>query len=158
MEPTYSPYDPPKSPVDDNNQELVNVIPASKWLRFFNFTIDYVAFLGLGLILGIMVAIFWGEEGVRVLESLPDIAIGVPVILVYYIFFESLTGRTLGKFITGTKVVNENGLKASFGQILGRSFSRLIPFEAFSFFGEEGRGWHDSIPKTYVIKTRGENV
>jgi uncharacterized RDD family membrane protein YckC len=27
----------------------------------------------------------------------------------------------------------------------------LIPFEQFSFFGEDGKGWHDSISKTYVV-------
>ena len=72
----------------------------------------------------------------------------------YYVILEGMTGRTLGKLITGTKVVNERGEPPSFGQILGRTFSRFIPFEVFSFLAEDGRGWHDSVPGTYVGSTR----
>ncbi len=35
-----------------------------------------------------------------------------------------------------------------------RSFSRLIPFEAFSFLGTPCRGWHDSISKNYVVDNK----
>jgi uncharacterized RDD family membrane protein YckC len=56
--------------------------------------------------------------------------------------------------ITGCKVVNEKGGRPSFGQILGRTFARLIPFEAFSFLGTTGRGLHDSVAKTFVVKCR----
>lgn len=74
--------------------------------------------------------------------------------LFYYVFFESLTGRTPGKLLTGTRVVDEQGQKPSFGQILGRSLARMLPFEPLSFFGAENRGWHDSLSKTYVVKSR----
>ena len=70
----------------------------------------------------------------------------------YYCFFEGIWGRTPGKFLIGTKVVDEEGDPPSFGQIVGRSACRLIPFEPFSFFG--ARGWHDSISHTYVVRTR----
>lgn len=72
--------------------------------------------------------------------------------MLYYIFFEGLWTRTPGKFVFGTIVVNEQGGRPSIGQIVGRTFSRFIPFEAFSCLGE--RGWHDSIPKTLVVMTR----
>lgn len=35
--------------------------------------------------------------------------------------------------------------------IVKRNFSRLIPFDAFSFIGDSSYGWHDSISKTYVV-------
>lgn len=154
MEHEPSPYEPPKSSIGAEVQKPLEVIPASKWLRFSNLLIDYVAFMFLAILVGFIVAILFGEEGIRYMESVPDIIIGTPIVLGYYIIFEALSGRTLGKLVTGTKVVNEAGLNASFGQILGRAFSRIIPFEAFSFLGREGRGWHDSIPKTYVVKCR----
>ena len=74
--------------------------------------------------------------------------------VVYYTVLEVISGRTLGKLLTGTKVVATNGSPASVGQILGRSLCRFIPFEAFSFFGGAGRpvGWHDSISKTRVVE------
>ena len=48
-------------------------------------------------------------------------------------------------------VVLEDGSLPSSTGYLKRSFSRMIPFEAFSFLGSEARGWHDTISKTYVV-------
>ena len=152
-EPT-NPYTPPSSSLGDGDHEPYKVVPAGKWLRFANLLIDYVGYIIFSAIIGISIALTFGETGIETIESIPDIVIGLPIILIYYIVLESTTGRTLGKFITGTRVVNAKGLSPTFGQIVGRSLSRLIPFEAFSFLGEKGRGWHDSIPNTYVIKTR----
>jgi len=45
-----------------------------------------------------------------------------------------------------------DGNKPSFGLILGRSLSRIIPFDALSFLGANAIGWHDTISKTRVIK------
>jgi uncharacterized RDD family membrane protein YckC len=59
--------------------------------------------------------------------------------LIYYVAQEALWSRTLGKLITGTKVVNEDGSKLTFGRALGRTLCRLIPFEPLSFLGGSGR-------------------
>ena len=56
---------------------------------------------------------------------------------------------TPGKCATNTVIVNEAGNRPNFGQILGRTFARLIPFDALSFFS--ARGWHDSLSGTYVV-------
>ena len=82
--------------------------------------------------------------------------VGFLIFFFYYIILEYTTGRTIAKFVTGTRVVTENGESPSLGQVIGRSFARYIPFEPFSFFGNKGYpiGWHDSLPKTRVIKTR----
>ena len=76
--------------------------------------------------------------------------------LIYYVTFETLTGRTLGKFITGTKVVDKNGEKPKFLTILIRTLCRFIPFEAFSFLGAGATGWHDQLSKTEVIENTTE--
>jgi uncharacterized RDD family membrane protein YckC len=68
----------------------------------------------------------------------------------YYLIQESVWSATPAKFITGTTVRDENGEKATFRQILGRTLSRLIPFDAWSFFG--WRGWHDRFSDTWVCK------
>ena len=60
-------------------------------------------------------------------------------------------GQSIGKMITGTIVVTEDGQKPSFGQILGRSFARIVPFEPFSFLGNDASGWHDKWSETKVI-------
>ncbi len=86
-----------------------------------------------------------------------EYAFGILVMLLYYTPLEALFGCTLGKLVTGTRVVNERGGKPSWGQALGRSFARLIPFEALSVLvASEGqvRGWHDALPRTWVVRKR----
>ena len=70
----------------------------------------------------------------------------------YYFILESLFGKTLGKVLTRTRVVDSCGDRPASNRIAARTISRLIPFEPFSFFGKEPRGWHDSLSKTWVVK------
>jgi uncharacterized RDD family membrane protein YckC len=71
--------------------------------------------------------------------------------LAYYTLFEAATkGRTIGKLITGTVAVKDDGTALTFKEALLRSLCRMIPFEPFSAFG--GRPWHDTITHTMVIK------
>lgn len=146
-------YQAPNSELE-GSLEPFKFTPVSKWLRFANLILDQIGYQVLSMIVGVVAALVFGERFITALESIPDFLFGAVICLVYYIFFEGLAGRTPGKFITGTKVVNELGKKASFLQIVGRSCSRLIPFEIFSFLGDSGRGWHDSLSNTYVVKCR----
>lgn len=141
---------PPLSPTKSN----LSFEPASQGQRFLNLIIDYFAQFAVSFTLGITVVLIGGEEAATTLEKIPDIVLGMPIVFAYYFIFEATTSRTLGKLLTGTKVVNEDGSRPTIGQIAGRSLCRLIPFEAFSFFGTPTRGWHDSIPRTYVVKAR----
>jgi uncharacterized RDD family membrane protein YckC len=75
------------------------------------------------------------------------------VMILYYWGMEVAFGKTVGKMITKTKVVTLDGKQPSSLQILGRTLSRFIPFDAFSFLGD-GVGWHDTISKTRVINTK----
>jgi uncharacterized RDD family membrane protein YckC len=73
--------------------------------------------------------------------------------LVYYTFCERIfSGITLGKWITGTKAVREDGKVLTLKDAFLRSLARVIPFESFSAFG--GLPWHDAWTKTVVVKTR----
>lgn len=74
----------------------------------------------------------------------------------YYWIFEGLFGRTIGKFLTGTKVVLVDGSRPSFLVIFERTLIRLVPFEIFSFFGTSNSGWHDRWSKTAVVKVRSK--
>ena len=142
---SMSPYEATQTVLGEQNYKAE---PASKWLRLLNLLIDYIAFWVLGLVVGMVIIYVFGMENAHWLEG------GILVPLAYYILVEGATGRTLGKLVTGTRVVNAAGGTPSFKQILGRSLARFIPFEAFSFLGDDGRGWHDSIPDTYVIRCR----
>ena len=74
------------------------------------------------------------------------------VVLYFYLILEGIFKTTPGKCITATVIVNEEGDSPSFGQVIGRTFARMIPFDALSFLGSGARGWHDSMSGTYVVK------
>lgn len=93
-------------------------------------------------------------------EQLPwwqDQLIGAAVMIAYYTLMESTTGTTIGKLLTGTRVVYEAGRPITFGQAVLRSLSRIVPFEAFSILfadDDDPRGWHDRWPRTRVVLKR----
>ena len=129
-------------------------MPAGSGLRFANFMLDKIGAFIAAVVLGLVVVALSGmghHHDMR--QALPGlgIMIGGVFYLVYYFFFETLWQRTPGKWITGTKVVREDGTKPTTGQILGRTFARIIPFEAFSFFGANTIGWHDRFSGTLVV-------
>jgi uncharacterized RDD family membrane protein YckC len=145
----YNPYSAPSSVVVDPASE--SQMLAGKGRRFGTLLIDYVGFYLIMFVVGVILGILYRGQ-VRMFGVWTWQLIALVVLLAYYLFFESLWQRTPGKFILGTMVVNRDGEKPSFKQILGRTLCRFIPFEAFSFFGEEG--WHDSIPSTKVVMVR----
>jgi uncharacterized RDD family membrane protein YckC len=123
-------------------------INASKTKRFFNYLIDliiiYIFVFGSAFLLAITNPKVASENAALLGYTLAFIGI-----LGYYSLFEGLTSQTIGKMITGTIVITEDGNKISFKNALIRSLCRLIPFEGLSFFGE--RGWHDTITETRVV-------
>lgn len=79
--------------------------------------------------------------------------IGIFNYIIYYTLCEKLfKGYTLGKLITGTRAVRDDGTELTFKDAILRSLSRLVPFEPFSGFG--GHPWHDKWTNTMVIKSR----
>ena len=48
-------------------------------------------------------------------------------------------------------MVLKDGSNPGIGDIFIRSVCGEIPFDALSFLGDQGRGWHDSISETYVV-------
>ena len=156
MNEPVNPYAAPAAPhhLADEIDVQTPVEPAGQGARFANLVIDNLAQFVISFVFGIAVVIIGGERGAAFLNETPGLVIGLPILLAYYFVFEATTSRTLGKLITGTKVVNADGRTPTIGQIAGRTFCRLIPFEPFSFLGTPARGWHDSITKTFVVKAR----
>lgn len=82
-----------------------------------------------------------------------QIVLEYAMLLLYYIVMESAFHTTFGKTITNTTVVNEKGGYPSWARIILRSFCRLIPADAVSFFfSYESRGWHDKLSGTGVVE------
>jgi uncharacterized RDD family membrane protein YckC len=59
--------------------------------------------------------------------------------------------KTLGKFITKTKVVTKGGEKPELSDIIRRTLCRLIPFDKISYLFTKN-GIHDRLSETIVIK------
>ncbi len=152
MSEALNPYSPPQANVEPLPGERPTQL-ASKGRRFGTFVVDYLLFMVMSFVFGVAVGLLFGEAGMAVLRQTPDLVLGAGLFLVYYLFFEGLWGRTPGKLAFGTRVVSESGGKPGLGQVLGRTLSRFIPFEALSTFAE--RPWHDSLSKTLVVMARG---
>ncbi|MGF1511408.1 MAG: RDD family protein [Myxococcota bacterium] len=69
----------------------------------------------------------------------------------YCFSMESLWSRTLGKFVTGTRVVGLRG-QPSWPRLLIRTLLRFFPLEALSFYGPYPLGLHDKWSGTRVVK------
>ncbi len=139
------------------NREYVDRHLASGGTRFLNYLIDVVVYYVLTFVLGFAAAILFGDAAVDTMEDggagqVTWTLIVLLLLLLYYIVMEAATGRTIGKYITKSRVVTEDGGTPTLMNIVGRTLCRLIPFEAFSFLGSTAVGWHDSISNTRVIK------
>jgi uncharacterized RDD family membrane protein YckC len=145
-------------------QDVLAYQEASTSQRFCNFLIDGIlvqyamAFLG-GIALGVVLLLTSSEAAADYGE---DSSPGLIVItylmillldLAYFTLCEKLFGgRTLGKLITGSKAVREDGTSLTWKDACLRSLSRMVPFEPFSALG--GAPWHDRWTKTTVVRTR----
>lgn len=136
----------------------IRLVEASTGKRFLNYLIDLICFYSLFFFWGIILAIVNpsaieslknddGNFGSWLLERLFTLLIfGIFIGFLEAIF----KGKTPGKFVTGTKAVNEyDGSDISIVTAFKRGFSRIVPFEPFSAFG--GYPWHDSWTNTIVI-------
>jgi uncharacterized RDD family membrane protein YckC len=136
---------------DETEEPTVYLELASNTKRFLNLLIDSFILRFIILFIGFIV--------ISTIVSDPsDSFVGLIVILVtlfsyfmYYWLCESfLGGRTLGKLITGTKVLSQDGSPARPEVIFTRTLIRIVPFEVFSIFTSNGL-WHDDWSETMVI-------
>ncbi|MDY7394740.1 RDD family protein [Aureibaculum sp. 2210JD6-5] len=132
---------------------------AGKGKRLLNYIIDiaffYSLFFLLGMVLYLIAKIMANEELITFLLELEnfnpiiDRLLTAVLLVIYYVVLESLSQKSIGKLITRSKVVLENGEKPPFEVFIKRSLCRIIPFDQLSFLGK--KGWHDSISKTFVV-------
>ncbi|TVR84590.1 MAG: RDD family protein [Chitinophagaceae bacterium] len=122
----------------------------SSLIRFLHFIIDTFAYFTLTFIF----AYFLGLFIVTTDQSLFTLIVYLILIVVffgYYIFMETKYQKTIGKFITKTSVVTKDGAKPALGDILRRTFCRIIPFDWISFLFTKN-GLHDRLSDTTLVK------
>jgi uncharacterized RDD family membrane protein YckC len=144
-----NPYAAPLAEISTAPDPASLLPDASLGARFGNFFIDSIAVQIVAAVLGFIVGLAGGQVG-----ALGGFGIAMLASVGYLVVLEATGGRTLGKLITGTRVVDDAGNKPRLGQIVGRTFARYVPFEPFSFFGSSPRGWHDRWSGTRVVKIR----
>lgn len=163
-----NPYASPVTPAEmlsDTELDSQELLIASQGKRFLNLILDSVVTQILSAAAGFVVGIIYASMKIAAGQPLTVAdqnsmqliggIVGLVVSLGYFVLMEALFRRTFAKFLTGTYVVNAEGQAPSFGQIVGRSFARFIPFEAFSFLGGKNPvGWHDSLSGTRVVTRR----
>ena len=72
--------------------------------------------------------------------------------LIFNSVIETLSGgKSLGKLITGTRAVNDDGSRLEGTAAFIRSLVRVIPFEPLSALGTPAYPWHDRWSHTYVV-------
>lgn len=151
----HNPFAPPKADVTDIEPPTTDEI-ASRTRRFFNMLIDVIGQFVVALVVMTLAFIVYPpltSSGILERDGLlSNYLLGSVISTLYYLPSEALFGRTLGKLITGTRVVTDSGQTPSFMQILGRTVARLIPLEAFTFLRQSRVGAHDSLSGTRVVR------
>lgn len=130
--------------------------------RLFAFGMDLAVLAGIlavGGWIAVLVDSAFEQTGLDVRIDLSTIYVYlIPFIIAFYfVIFRALTGRTIGKWFMGLKVVAANGRPPT----IGRSFVRTIGYglSAVVFWigylwviiDDERQGWHDHMAKTWVV-------
>ena len=159
---------PEESGLANELNQYIQFTRATQGQRFVNWLIDNLLMrFGLSLLTGYIVGYILFAIAPEFLTQVAyevdgpktwrywvlSFSIGYFNYIVYYTFCEKVfKGYTLGKLITGTRAIRDDGKELTIKDAFLRTLSRLVPFEVFSGFSE--RPWHDSWSKTTVVKAR----
>ncbi len=132
-------------------------------LRCGALIVDYIIVVAIPVI-GILVSRYMGNDGVKLLNSEINNTgwlIGVLLGITNFVIFPMFNGQTIGKWLTGTRILSIDGKPVSFSKVLLR---HLIGYPLtiltlglgflFSVFNKKGRALHDYLSGTVVIYGR----
>ncbi len=134
---------------------------ASFMLRLFGYIIDQVIINTFTIGALVLSSVLLGREffddtfGSVFLLFAP---LNFVIEMFYFVYFHAATGRTFGKLLCGTKVIDKQGrvpgFKKAILRYLGYIVCRLTLYIGFLWilFDSNSQGWHDKIAKTYVSK------
>ena len=115
-----------------------------KSVRLLNFIIDTIFYFILVIVITLILKNYISKENLKIFL--------VIFYYLYYLIMEFLTGQTVGKMITKTRIFNAgDDSRPGFLQILIRTLARIIPIDIFSYLFTVN-GIHDNLSKTYLKK------
>jgi uncharacterized RDD family membrane protein YckC len=162
MENDYQPQDPSEHLLDEH--DYIDLQRAASGRRLVNYLVDYTIiyvvwrFVFFKSVVSFLTVIYEHTQSQAALYTFSYILI-LGWSLLYKTAFETLTGgKTIGKYLTGTRAVNEDGTRLSSKTALLRALSRIVPFEAFSALGSPCYPWHDRWTHTYVIDEKASTL
>ncbi len=136
------------------DERNVEVKPVKWYVRLINAILDGVLVAGL-IYLFVIIS---GDESVLqsgLRFSIKSVLYISGITFFYYFITEWLLGRSLAKYVTGTKIFHsDTGSKPIRDEILLRTACRFIPFYFVSFFTKKPVGWHDWISGTIVSEDK----
>ncbi len=146
-----NPYAPPSSE-QDHDRAPPRPVPVGPLTRLAHLFIDTT--FSYALFLALVTADYYAGSGVlwRFSTELSPFLVALALLTAYYFLAEAFFGRTVGKVITRTRVVDNRGNRAAVWRIAARTGARLIPFDALSFLVPGKRGWHDALSGTCVVR------
>ena len=144
----------------EKSRGIEKLVPGSQSKRFFNYLIDFFVMYLMTYPFGYALGAFLAYTGINDYlhienwdEQFLNYLVGFCLMFFYYLFMEWVWRKSIGKFITKTRVVSKDGSELTLGILVKRSASRLVPFEPFSFLGSRHPvGWHDKWSGTLVIE------
>ncbi|MGA1841823.1 MAG: RDD family protein [bacterium] len=146
----------------------INKSKGGFWIRTLAFIIDLIFInilirifawtIKLGVITGARIMLAKPETFFDLREFLIT-AIGIAIIVFYFVYFHGRTGQTPGKRLLHLKVIRTDGSPLGLDKAIERFFCYIISllplYIGFIFiaFNKDKQGLHDIIAHTYVIKT-----
>lgn len=155
-EPT-NPYAAPQGALADK-KPICTLTGVSRSRRFANFIFDIFFQWILAFFIIAIAAVTLGVDKATdmALQTAagPLDAVLYSAYFLYFFVSELVLGRTLGKYITKTRVVSSDGSSPGAKSILIRTLVRAIPIDPLTVFFSNDRnirGWHDSWSGTVVV-------
>lgn len=144
------------------DEHVLNGRAAGFVTRTFAFVADLIIVAGL-IALGGWIAVLIDSTlesfGIDLRVDLSALYIVfVPLIAaMYFVMFWSLTGRTIGKWIMGLRVVNPAGVSPTVGKSVIRVFGYVVSALAlwlgylWVIVDDDRKAWHDHMANTSVV-------
>ncbi|HSJ72520.1 MAG TPA: RDD family protein [Acidimicrobiia bacterium] len=143
-------------------EHILNGRTAGFVTRLFAFVADAAVVAGIIAIGGwiaVLIDNVIAQVGLDLRISLGAIYVFlIPLIIgLYFVMFWSLTGRTIGKWLLGLRVIGHDGHPPTIGRSIlrvgGYGLSAIVFWIGYVWvlFDDDRQAWHDHIARTWVI-------